>query len=409
MELKNGKYHIDSTAVEDLCAKYDTPLFVYDAAHMSKQYECLKGAFGDLDLRLNYACKALTNINVLKHFKELGSGLDCVSIQEVKLGIKAGFDPNKIIYTPNGVGMDEIQEAVKIGVKVTIDNISILEQFGHEYGDKYPICIRFNPHILAGGNLKISTGHIDSKFGISIHQLRHVQRVVKSENIKVEGLHMHTGSDILDVSVFLKGAKQLMELGKEFPDLQYMDFGSGFKVAYNPDDQATDIKTLGKEMTVAFKKFCKTYGRDLKLMFEPGKFLVSGSGFLFSKVNVLKTTTATVFAGLNTGMNHLLRPMFYDAYHHITNVSNPEGTPRIYSVVGYICETDTFAEDRKIKEIKEGDILCFHNAGAYSFQMSSNYNSRFRPAEVMIKEGKAHLIRKRENLDDLLRNQIEIE
>lgn len=409
MKLKDGKFQIGGLAVEELCKEFDTPLYVYDFDRMTTQYERLKKAFEGSQTHINYACKALTNINVLKHFKNIGTGLDCVSIQEVHLGLKMGFEPDNIIYTPNCVSMDEVRQAVDLGVKITLDNISLLEQFGNEYGADYPICIRFNPHILAGGNIKISTGHVDSKFGISIHQLRHVERVVKRQNIWVEGLHMHTGSDILDITVFMKGAKILLDIAHGFDNLNYIDFGSGFKVPYSPDDESTDIEALGKQMTKTFNEFCKEYGRELTLMFEPGKFLVSEAGYFFAKVNVIKTTTATVFAGLETGLNHFIRPMFYDAYHHITNISNPKGKERIYSVVGYICETDTFAEDRKIREIKEGDILCFHNAGAYSYQMSSNYNSRPKPAEVMVKQGKAHLIRKRESFEDILRNQIEVE
>lgn len=409
MEIIDGKYHLGTIPVEKIYQAYGTPVYVYNFDRMTEQYQKLQSAFSGVDVHFKYACKALTNINVLKHFRSLGTGLDCVSIQEVRLGLHAGFKPQEIIFTPNCVSMDEIREALEIGVKINIDNISILEQFGNEFGNSYPVCIRFNPHIMAGGNLKISTGHIDSKFGISIHQLRHVERVIKSQNIKVDGLHMHTGSDILDVEVFLRGAQILLGIAKGFPDLSYVDFGSGFKVAYSPTDVTTDLALLGEKMTATFKDFCKSYGRDLTLVFEPGKFLVSEAGYFFAKVNVIKTTTATVFAGLDTGLNHLIRPMFYNAYHHITNVSNPNGTPRIYSVVGYICETDTFAYDRKINEIKEGDILCFHNAGAYAFQMSSNYNSRFRPAEVMVRNGKTHLIRKRETMEDLLRNQIEID
>jgi diaminopimelate decarboxylase len=262
---------------------------------------------------------------------------------------------------------------------------------------------------MAGGNAKISTGHIDSKFGISIYQMRHLERVIKSENIKVNGLHMHTGSDILDVDVFLRGADILFDTAEHFPDLEFIDFGSGFKVPYKPDDYFTDVKMLGTQLTEAFNKFCKKYGRDLELWFEPGKFLVSESGTFLAKVNVIKQTTATVFAGVDSGMNHLIRPMLYNAYHHITNVSNPEGTQRIYTIVGYICETDTFAYDRKLSEVHQDDILAFHNAGAYSFTMASNYNSRFRPAEVLVHKGQDHLIRKREGMEDLLRNQVEVE
>lgn len=409
MEKINGQYFIQGIPVLSICKKYGTPLYLYDTAIMKRQYEKLTQAFQGVNLKINYACKALSNLNVLRYFKSLGAGLDTVSIQEVMLGIKAGFDPNDIIFTPNCVSLEEIKMAVELGVKINIDNISILEQFGHEFGNRVPICIRFNPHIMAGGNAKISTGHIDSKFGISIYQLRHVQRVIASQNIRVSGLHMHTGSDILDVDVFLRGADILLELAQNFNELEYIDFGSGFKVAYKPDDVTTDVALLGQKMTERFKNFCQAYGKELTLMFEPGKFLVSESGYFFAKVNVIKQTTATVFAGVDSGLNHLIRPMFYDSYHHIVNVSNPDATPRIYTVVGYICETDTFGWDRKINEIREGDILCFYNAGAYGFMMASNYNSRYRPAEVLIHEGKDYLITKRETLDDLIRNQVLID
>ncbi|GIV34783.1 MAG: diaminopimelate decarboxylase [Chitinophagales bacterium] len=385
-----------------LAEKYDTPLYVYDTAIMRAQYERLISAFENTRIKIKYACKALNNTNILKFFKHLGSGLDTVSIEEVELGIRAGFTPTDIVYTPNSVSIDEIKKAVEYGVQINIDNISILDQFGHIFGNSIPVCIRLNPHIMAGGHTKISTGHIDSKFGISIYQLRHVERIVASTNLRVNGLHMHTGSDILDVEVFLRGAEILLETAQHFKDLEFIDFGSGFKIPYKPNDIQTDVEALGKKLTRRFNAFCKEYGKDLELWFEPGKFLVSQAGFFLVKVNVVKVTTATVFAGVNSGFNHLIRPMFYDSYHHILNLSNPDGTPRIYTVVGYICETDTFAWDRRISEIREGDILCFLNAGAYGYTMASNYNSRPRPAEVMIHEGKDYLIRRRETLNDLL-------
>ncbi len=408
MKLINNQYQIDGLNVTDLCEKYGSPLYVYDTAKMKSQYDKMLNAFKDVDLKINFACKALSNINILRFFKGLGSGLDAVSIQEVQLGIRAGFNPKDIIFTPNCVSIEEIQEGVGLGVRINIDNISILEQFGHLYGNTLPVCIRINPHILAGGNNKISTGHIDSKFGISIYQLPHVLRVVETNGMKVEGLHMHTGSDILDVGVFLRGAEIMLETAKSFHELDYIDFGSGFKVPYKPDDYFTDIDMLGKDLTKLFRKFCKSYGKDLTLIFEPGKFLVSEAGYFFARVNVVKQTLATVFAGLDTGLNHLIRPMFYDAYHQIINVSNPKGRPRIYTVVGYICETDTFGWNRKIHEIREGDYLAFLNAGAYCFTMSSNYNARLRPPEVMVHKGKEYLIRQRETFDDLLRNQIDL-
>jgi len=409
IHLNNNRYEIGGIPVSELCETYDTPIYVYDTAIMQRQYELLKTSFGNCNTRIKFACKALNNINVLRFFKQLGAGLDTVSIQEVWVGLKAGFEPQDIIYTPNCVSMEEIDLAVKEGVQINIDNISILEQFGAKYGSTVPVCIRINPHVMAGGNLNISTGHIDSKFGISIYQLRHVERIVKSTRLHVNGLHMHTGSDIVDVDVFLRGAEILFEHTEGFKDLEFIDFGSGFKVPYKPDDYFTDMKELGEKLSARFNKFCKEYGRELELCFEPGKFLVSQSGTFLVKVNVLKQTTAAMFVGVDSGMNHLMRPMLYNAYHHITNVSNPSGTLRIYTVVGYICETDTFGWDRKLNEVREGDVLAFSNAGAYGFTMSSNYNSRFRPAEVLVHQGQHFLIRKREDISDILRNQIEVE
>jgi diaminopimelate decarboxylase len=409
MQLVNDQYFIGDVPVLEICKAYGTPLYVYDSATIERQYNRLSNAFSTVNLKINYACKALTNISILKLMKKLGAGLDTVSIQEVQLGLKAGFEPQDIIYTPNCVNIDEIKRAADFGVIINIDNISILEQFGHLYGSDYPVCIRLNPHIMAGGNSKISVGHIDSKFGISIYQMRHLLRVIKTNKIRVTGLHMHTGSDILDVDVFLRGAEILLEHAENFVDLEFIDFGSGFKVKYSEGDNTTDIEALGQKLSERFKEFCAVYGKDLQIMFEPGKFLVSEAGYLFVRTNVIKQTMSTVFAGVDSGQNHLIRPMMYDAYHHITNVSNPSGTSRIYTVVGYICETDTFGWDRKLNEVREGDILVLHNAGAYGYSMSSNYNSRYRPAEVLVHEGKVHLIRKRETIEDLLSTQVEIE
>ena len=388
--------------------EYGTPLYVYHGEKIESQYNRLKGAFKGVNVHLHYAMKALNNINILKIIKGLGSGLDAVSIQEVKLGLRAGFKAEEIMYTPNCVSFDEIKEAVKMGVMINIDNISILDRFGHEFGGDVPCCIRLNPHIMAGGNSNISVGHIDSKFGISIYQLRHVQRVVETHKMKINGLHMHTGSDILDADVFLRGAELLFDAAHQFPDLEFMDFGSGFKVGYKEGDIVTDIEAIGSKISKAFTEFCSSYGRELELWFEPGKFIVSEAGSLLVEVNVVKTTTSTVFAGVNSGQNHLIRPMFYDAYHHIENISNPNGTPRLYSVVGYICETDTLGYDRQIAEIREGDILRIKNAGAYAFSMSNNYNARLRPAEALFYNGELNLIRRQEILEDLTRNEIEI-
>lgn len=392
-----------------IAKEFGSPVYVYDSEKIVSQYERLTSAFKQVKhVKLNYAVKALSNLAILKLMNSLGAGLDTVSIQEVKLGLLAGVAPSNIIFTPNGVSLTEIEKVSEMGVQINIDNLSILEQFGTKHPE-VPVCIRINPHVMAGGNSNISVGHIDSKFGISIHQIPHILRIVENTGMNINGIHMHTGSDILDIDVFLYASEILFETAKNFKNLDFIDFGSGFKVPYKKGDIETNIEEFGQKLTKRFNDFCKEYGKELTLGFEPGKFLVSEAGYFLAEVNVVKQTTSTVFAGIDSGFNHLIRPMLYNSYHEIINISNPKGRERFYSVVGYICETDTFATNRRISEITEGDIIAFKNAGAYCFSMASNYNSRFRPAEVLWHNNEAHLIRKRETFEDLTKNQVNVE
>lgn len=410
MQLENGQYRLSGgVAPEELCVKYGGTTYVYDAAIMKRQYDRICNAFRDVEqLHISFACKALTNISVIKYFRSLGSHIDCVSLQEVKLALRAGFAPKTIIYTPSGASKTELLAIADLHVRMNIDSVEALEFLGIERPG-YPMNIRIRPNIMAGGNEKISVGHDRSKFGIPLNALDRVHAIRKTHNIKIEGLHIHTGSDIYEMSVFEEGAKVVFEVAKNFPDLDFIDFGGGFKVPYKDGDKETEMEILGPQIAKLFNDFCASYGRQLALVFEPGKFLVSQCGYLLAPVNNVKDTGDVTFAHIDTGLNHLIRPMFYDAYHHIVNVSNPTGREKKYDVVGYICETDTFAEDRMLQDVREGDILAFFNAGAYCFSMSSNYNSRLRPAEVMILDGKDHLIRERESMADILRNQIEID
>lgn len=406
MELNDNRYQVDGVDLLTLAETYGAPLYIYHSERIQAQYNRLSGAFDVPDLKIHYACKALSNLSVLKLMKSMGAGLDAVSIEEVQLGLQAGFEPRDIIFTPNCVSVQELEAGIRLGVRINIDDIEALEYIGL-YHEGLPVCVRINPHLMAGGNEKISVGHIDSKFGISIHQLPLVLRLVRTLGIRVEGVHMHTGSDILDIEVFSRAADILFNVADQFEDITYLDFGSGFKVRYRPDDYETDIERFGKSFSEKFNAYCRERGKSLKLMFEPGKFLVSEAGYFLVRTNLIKQTTSTVFAGVDSGFNHLIRPMLYNAHHEIINITHPQGQPRIYTVVGYICETDTFGYNRRISEIRENDVLCFLNAGAYCYMMSSNYNSRLRPAEVLIHEGKPYEIRRREVLDDLTRTMVD--
>ena len=385
---------------------YGTPLYIYDEACIAEQYKKLAQAFRKNDVRIFYACKALTNINVLKIIHSLGGGIDCVSINEVKLAMKAGFKPDQIIFTPNSVGIDEYLEAAALNLNINIDNLSILEAFGQKFGSSYPVIVRLNPHIMAGGNLKISTGHVDSKFGISVDQVEEILKIISSTGITIKGLHIHTGSEIKDIEVYIKGLELLLELTMQFPSISIVDLGGGFKVPYKPDEKGTDMEALGEAVAAAFEKHEQATGKKLQVWFEPGKFLVSQCGYFLVKANVIKHAPTRSFVGVNSGFNHLIRPMFYDAYHQISNISNPEGEIKTYNVVGNICETDTFAWDRELNEVRPDDILMFNNAGAYGFEMSSRFNSRSRPAEVLIKENQLKLIRRRETFEDVMQGVV---
>ncbi len=398
--------HLTARQLTDIANEFGTPVYVYHAEKIAEQYQKLKSAFRESDTVFFYACKALTNVNILKYLRSLGACLDCSSINEVKIGLLAGFSPQKILYTSNGIAFDEIEEAREAGVHINIDSLSNLEKFGEKYGHGYPVGIRLRPNILAGGNMKISTGHDKSKFGIPVEQLDKVLTLVEKYDLFIRDLHIHTGSDIKDVDIFVKGIEVLFDIIPHFKELEFIDLGGGFKVPYKSGDAETDIPLLAKKVKEAFANHPNPNGRPLQIWFEPGKFLVSECGYFITQVNVMKETPGLTFAGVNSGFNHLIRPMFYDAYHQIENISNLNGAENIYTVVGNICETDTFASGRKIREIREGDYLVFYNAGAYGFEMSSNFNSRLKPAEVMVKDGKARLIRRREVFDDLLRNQV---
>ena len=408
MQLINQTYQIQGVDVLTIADEFGLPLYVYDANKITEKIGMLRSSFAGVNLKIKYAAKALTNISILRLMRQEGVEMDSVSVNEARMGLLAGFTPNQIMFTPSGVSFDEIREAVELGLQLNVDSLPLLEWIGQTYGSRVPVSIRINPHISEGGNIKISTGHADSKFGISILQRADIRALVEQYQNPVAGLHIHTGSDFKNASAFLRGAEVLFDLAADYPNLTFIDFGSGFKVAYKEGDHVTDVAELGRQVSAAFQNFCRQYGRDLELWFEPGKFLVSESGHLLVQTNIVKENPTRTFVAVDSGLNHLIRPMMYDAHHDIKNISNPTGADKLYNVVGYICETDTFATDRLLPDVRPGDVLSFENAGAYGFSMASNYNARLRPAEVLVYEGQPYLIRQRETFDDLLRGQVDV-
>ena len=396
---------IEKNILFEVSKKYGLPVYVYDKNKIISQYSKLRNAFINIDnLHINYAAKALSNINILNIMKDIGCGIDAVSIQEVELALYVGFKTDQIFYTPSGVELSEIKKALKLGVQINIDNISALKKIAENLSS-VKLGIRINPNVRAGGNSKISVGDSESKFGLNTSEIQEAKKIISENNISVNGLHIHTGSDIEDINSFLKACDFVFEQAKGFDELEFLDFGSGFKVKYFENDSETDVIELGKRLGDKFLKFNAKRKNKVRMHIEPGKFLVSECGYFLTKVNYVNNRTNKNFIHVNSGLNHFVRPMFYGSKHAIENISSNSEEIKNYSVVGYICETDTFSENVKLKKTQEGDILCFKNAGAYCFSMSSNYNSRFKPPEVLVSNNEIKLIRKRENFKDLIRNQ----
>lgn len=398
---------IGGISAEQLANEYGTPLYVYDANEIRERYGKLKTAFSDYPARIHYAAKACTNLHIMKLLKSEGSALDTVSINEAKLGLLAGFTPEEILYTPSSVSMHEVKEALALGIHVVIDNLDLLKKFGQEFKGTIPCSVRLNPDILAGGHEKIQVGHKESKFGIPAYQLGEIVSIKNEYHINIRGLHCHVGSEISGAEPFMKILDLLLGALPDFPEANFVDIGSGFKVPYYRHQPEEDLFKLGQTITRRMTDYSKESGRKPMLFIEPGKYLVGAAGYFIAEVRSLKQIHEHSIVGLNSGFNHLLRPMFYDAFHEIVNVSNPRGLLKPYTVVGNICETDLFARNREISEIREGDLLVFLNAGAYGFSMSSNYNSHGRPAEVLVSNGKSTLIRRRETFEDIVATQIE--
>lgn len=383
---------------------FGTPTYVYDLKKIKHQFDYLRNVINWPQLDICYAMKANFNPDILNFLNSIGAHIDAVSPGDLQMAMQCGFDVSKIIYTANNMKESEVDEVAQTGVLFNIDALSRLEK----YGKKYPgsqVCLRFNPDVVDGEHDKIKTGGDLTKFGILLESADEAAQIAERYRLKVVGLHEHTGSGLIKSDSILKAMKNIMSIAspQRFPDLEFLDFGGGFKVAYNPDEKQVDYKKIGSRITGLFSEFCSTYGRPLRLKFEPGKFLTAQAGALLIEVNTIKQNRSRTICGTDSGFPQLIRPMFYDAYHHIENISNPDGEKHTYDICGNICETgDRFAENRKISQISEGDILAICDAGAYCYAMGGFYNLRPMPAEVIIESESFYLSRKRLSSRDLI-------
>ena len=389
---------LSKETLSELAERYGTPLYVYDGDVAVKRYRELFDFISWRPLRLHYAMKANYNPILLKLLRDAGAAIDAVSPAEVALVTALGFKKEDIIYTANNMTDAEVAEVMDTGVLFNIGSLSRLGKFAKAYPGSR-ICLRFNPDVVDGAHKHIMTGGDLTKFGILMKDADKAAEIARSANLEVVGLHEHTGSGLQHAESVFKSMENLMSLAtpERFPNLQFLDFGGGFKVPYNPDEERIDYPKMGAEIAERFADFADRYGKDdIEMRFEPGKYIVAEAGFLLARVNTIKDNNGRLIAGCDSGFPQLIRPILYDAYHHIVNLSNPDGEPKKYDVCGNICESgDRFAEQRQLPEVREGDLLAIENAGAYCYSMGSVYNLRPMPPEVVVANGETILTKPR--------------
>lgn len=388
---------ISHQSLLDYANKYGTPLYVYDGNQILNRYKELYEFIDYPKLKILYAMKANYNVGILKLLKKNNAYLDTVSPGEVMLALKLGFTKDEILFTSNNITDSEMNEVQETGVLFNIGAISSLEKYGKSFPGNN-VCVRFNPDVYAGENKYVQTAGAITKFGILMSDLDKVLEIAAKYKLKIVGIHEHTGSGIGQTEKVFESMNNLLSIAtkENFPDLEFIDFGGGLKVNYTPTAQHIDWKKFGEKVSEVFTKFCKNYGKELYMYFEPGKFVVAESGYLIIEVNTLKNNRGRLIAGTNSGFNHLIRPLLYGSYHHIENLTNPNGKKYLYDVCGNICESgDCFAEQRELPEIREGDLLVIKTAGAYCYSMGSIYNLRSMPSELLVIDDQEYLITKK--------------
>ncbi|MGZ7116097.1 MAG: diaminopimelate decarboxylase [Methanobacterium sp.] len=412
---EKGNLSIGGADALELTEKYKTPLYVVDENKVRNNFRRVNNAFSSQykDFKIFYACKANTNLAVMRILQQEGSGIDAVSPGEIYTALLAGFGPEKILYTGNNVTDDELKFAVDSGVIINLDSVSALHRLTklcnpHEV----KISFRVNPKVGAGHHEHCITGGDLSKFGIMEEEAVEVYQKAADMGYKIAGIHTHIGSGILDPEPFMLAVETLMDVAGRVHqegniDLEFIDFGGGLGIPYTPNEKKLDINKFAKEITDLYKEKLNEYdlGRP-SMCIEPGRYIAGDASILLTKLNTIKQSYRK-FAGIDAGFNTLLRPSMYGSYHHIVVANKPDAENiQNIDIAGNICESgDLFARDRPMPKLDEGDILAIFNAGAYAFSMSSQYNSRPRPMEVLVNNGESEVIRERETYADILSKQ----
>ncbi len=407
MESVNNMMWLGGCSVEDLLREFGSPLYVYEADSIYSQYRKLRKSFAEVPVQIHYAMKANYNPAILKILLEEGAWIDAVAPMEAQLALEVGFPSERILFTGNNVGLNELEYCLEHNIPINIESLTLLEK----YGEKYPgteVSVRINPGVGSGHHAHCITGGPQSKFGVYHDRLKTIQEIVRKYDLSLIGIHSHIGTGILEPEPMIEAVEMVLSIARQLHNLQFIDFGGGFGVPYHPDQKPLDVETLGQKMTARFQKFCKEYGSDVKLKIEPGRYLIANAGTLLATVTNMKQTPQYQFVGMDTGFNHLLRPAMYGSYHRIYNASRMEGKMDSVILAGNICETgDVFnhtsngLEPRWLPRLQLGDCVAIADTGAYGMCMSSHYNMRPRPAEVMVEQGQARLIRRRDTYQDI--------
>ncbi|HEX7927965.1 MAG TPA: diaminopimelate decarboxylase [bacterium] len=407
-DVRDHRLYLGGCSTEDLAKEFGTPLYVYEEAVIREQAQVLRKAFAKAAPDFHFAMKANNNPALLRILLEEGMGIDAVAPFEVRLALEVGFPAAKVLFTGANVTEDELRYCLEQGVTVNVGSLTELERFGR-LAPGGRVAVRVNPHVGAGHHHHVITGGKDSKFGIYVTQVAAIREAVQRHRLQLVGVHMHIGSGILKTDDMLEAMQIMLDAARQFPGLEFVDFGGGFGIPYRPGQKPLALDELGSAMAEYFDDFRKTHGSGVRMKLEPGRFLVAEAGTLLARVTSVKSTPAHTFVGTDSGFNHLIRPAFYGSYHEIANASAMAADPKAVVVAGNICESgDVFTqnadgpEDRNIPNPEVGHLLAICDAGAYGMVLSSQYNMRPRPPEVLVANGKARVIRRRETYEDVV-------